>query len=801
MMNNNKILTVSYGTFSCTLEGFDDSFGTMKAIAEYFRDLAADDRYFGAEPPQPDAEMLARIAQKEISRRVEARQHEGRIVLSAQQEDAQVQPAPAAAVAPAAIAPIAAEQMTRAAHLEADDAETEQAQTTEDLIAGTVDADQATPVAENTAPEPIAEEPAELEVAEVEEQKAPAPKTASAQADVAIEDVAAEVTIQVQPEDEKPAHTDVVQETHVAVEETVAEAETASAESFVEEDVAMEAPVDADAEDTAEAEQHKTLSDADADVAGHVIADEDVEETAEEFFANSVSAIEADDEAEGALHSELTLPQDDAIVAEDVPAPAAALPESIADKLQRIRAVVSQSQSAPVQEAEYDVEDGTPATANDAFLTDFMAGADDAVAAEDFPETDAVAEAAADIEDAFDADDALEQAAIEAGDDTEDDDLAAALDRFDAVANDRADIAEDEGTREVISLAGYEVFEVYVEDAAEIEDLTASAADDLDEEDDVEDMLDNLFHNETAADLDDDAETDAMVSSLVADEAETTTAPDARLMKVKQSDIEAALDAEEVAADALAPTQDDAAVDVVEDAAEDEVAARHMPKLQDNKDADVSRLMAEADSQMAEPESAGRRKAFAHLRAAVAAKKADWLMGKKDAAEDSDQAYRSDLADAVKPRRPVVNDVPRTERPNLDAQNGPLKLVAEQRVDAPRPDGPVTPRRISATPEERIADAASESFSAFADEMGATKLPDLLEAAAAYLSFVEGHDQFSRPQLMTKVRQVENEGFNREDSLRSFGQLLRSGKIQKIKGGRFTVSEDIGFKPDERAAG
>jgi len=71
---NNKVLSVSYGHFSCSVEGFDDSFEVMTSVVEFFRNLAQEDRYFGAEPVKLTPDLIAELSKKTQTSNIEVTQ-------------------------------------------------------------------------------------------------------------------------------------------------------------------------------------------------------------------------------------------------------------------------------------------------------------------------------------------------------------------------------------------------------------------------------------------------------------------------------------------------------------------------------------------------------------------------------------------------------------------------------------------------------------------------------------------------------------------------------------------------------
>ncbi|TMV09553.1 hypothetical protein FGK63_00325 [Ruegeria sediminis] len=602
MVQSNKVLTVSYGTFSCTLEGFDDSFETMKAIAEYFRDLAADDRYFGSEPPQPDAEMLARIAQRDMTRRVEARRNDDGIVLRA----------------------------------------------TEAASSGALSAEPKRDTHRHGIAVASTHRPHDPQ---------PAPPAAAA---------------------ETPNGSDDLSAPELAVLNPAPQPMRAAAQQEYE----------------------------------------------EEYEAEPVASR---------------------------PAPPA---DSIAAKLQRIRAVVSRTDESVGQFSEdEDGNYGAGAEPVDAIAAAFAAQPPVEPELEEEPEPEA-AEAeqpifAEEPETAEEPQAFIEDAQPEPAPEPEPEETPAGAD------------------------AGVLVLESAIEEEDEDEgilfaDLEGSAEEE-DEDDDLRNILDEDQAAEQAAEtaISDPSDEDEMETP-----AGTLTEQDEVNLLRKLADVEAELFAR-------ANSQSDA-----------------------GEEDDLSRLMAAADEKLDDPNSDENRQTYSHLRTAVAATAAERTAKGESGSDSADEEYREDLASVVSPRRPEVEV---TSRRPAAGEKAPLRLVAEQRIDtrdaAAEHKGPVQPRRVSSTADTDEGENES-GFARFAEEQGAQSLSDLLEAAAAYLSFVEGQEQFSRPQLMNKVRSLQMDEFNREESLRSFGQLLRDGKIEKAGGGRFAASNQIGFRPDDkRAAG
>ena len=702
MASSSKILTVSYGTFSCTAEGFEDPLAVVKDTTHFFRGVVREDRFFGAEPPQFDPELAADLMQAQIRAETDGGSLTLRGPLAA--GGASSAQALSAALAAGPTIQRAAPRMPEPAVAEAelaDDADGAEEAARQSALDAQMQA--ALAQAERRAAELAAEEAAEA-------------LAASAAARAAAEQAAPESRPLVLS-DPAPLLLDMPVEMSAGDDSLEAEAaffgdvsagpetghRTAGAESVAEKLSRIRAVVAGGA--APEAALRDEDEDEDEDTIASVSA---LLGTLAEKAAPAEAALVAKPDAPEA---ELVAPE----ATEAAPAPQPAAPRRVRVVQVKRSAFEAAAEPAPAPQSSLSPED-------EAELARELAAVK--------------AELRADLDGAW-----------------QEEDDADDWDMVDAPAPQRA------SAREAV--------------AAQPQPAPARpAASDWDEDEWEEDEWE-----------------DAPAATLPAAAAPAAVTPAAEMAEEEEDEVDL----------------DQLAHDDVRKAVKMSSPARVMLTEQSVGDTDASRILDETNTQMQEPEGNRRRSAIAHLRAAVAATRADRLLGRRRDSEEDFEPYREDLANAVRPRRPQLSGSP-TERPAEPLRAAPLKLVAEQRVE-PEPvaaEAPARPRRVTLADLEADlpVDAAEPEgdFAAYADSVGARDLPELLEAAAAYLSFVEGRDQFSRPQLMTKVRQVEARESSREDRLRSFGQLLREGKIEKTQGGRFTVSERISFRPS-RAAG
>jgi hypothetical protein len=710
MIGASKILTVSYGTFSCTLEGFDDPFNTMKAIAEYFRDLAADDRYFGAEPPTPDAAMLSRIAEREIHRRVEAKVDDTGVVLrAAETPTPQPMPAPQPAPAPGLLA-----EESVAAKLQ--------------RIRSAVARSAALAAA---APAPVIEDA----VVADEDDSTPFPPAAD-------------------PTESLRDQWEAIDMAAEAAQDEAEATEALSTESDLRE--VFETVVVPEVVTEATPEPEIEVAD---------LAQPDIDAELPEDFAEPTR----DDLPEDSAPEAATTAEDDALIA-------------------------SLSQTYEPAEDRADEQAAIEDEAVDAQMSSVLASLSDTVATPSDEDTDDQIAVPADVT-------PHAEAAIDADEDDEDLDaaLAAALDAPLTQVARPVPPVEDNYDDEFEDLA--DAAPANWQDASDTQD---DAADAVAAEDRLMPYSDDVPDPAPAA-WPADPEAPAAQAEAAPELSDKLRRARARVIKVRRPEPLILTNEAPVITEA-APAEDDA-----DAGRRSEGEGRTILEATAKGDEDVSRLLRQTNTEMEGPESKRRMSTLAHLKAAVAATVAE-LRAPSPAAGTGEPSrldrYRADLAKVVRPRRP--DDREPTERP------APLVLVSEQRIDRPSNTDAsptrVMPRRVSAgnlaveTVEDSAAEteadnifASSRSFAEFAERLGATELPDLLEAAAAYTACIEGQPSFSRPQLMRHVSAVTPDtDAVREDSMRSFGQLLRQGKIEKVKRGQFAITDTSYYLAEAR---
>lgn len=711
MTSESKILTVSYGTFSCTLEGFDDPFNAMKAIAEYFRDLAAEDRYFGAEPPQPDAAMLHRIAEREVSRLVDSRVRDNGVYLRPQGD-----PASKAAAEPEP------EKPNRTTGRLRDMAEGRD-WSAPAVASAPGDAGSVEPSLQDVIPNGVA-----AKLARIRQSVNPPPITARLPHDV-FQDYSAE------PEAGAPEAGDDSEDLNHG-------AAAPGADVLNRLGALLESPEEA------------------TDI--EALAEEPA--PSDEVPEEDLSADDLEDESELIASTDF----EDEILAEE------------------IQSDDEEDEVALVVQHEVEVD-----------LVEVAAEAE----FEPSPEPEAEPEAETEIP---------------------------------------QDAAADEGLADTLAdTAGVE---------AEDEPEVASAPEST--------FADSLPEDEPAAPL---SLTEALVEDPTPEVAEAAEPVDIRPAADSTGKGNGKSKNGNSRVVRLRPGDDDSAI-------QDPNATRILKSS--GEDAEVARLLRQADDVMADADNRRRLDSIAHLKAAVAATEAERAVtgDTKNAGSNKLDPYRDDLAHVVqpdsdqksgkdadvKPRRKTVSVRPQEPRPGTIRPGmvspPPLVLVSEQRIDRvpptqtpaggpardgqplvalrtgrltgaigagaslASPSGPQKkvvleqPYQSNATDfeddddlEEDLTEDDEAGLASFAEHVGVKSMAEMLEAAAAYATCIEKRSQFTRPQLMRRLMaSAGGRPVSREDGLRSFGTLLRTGRIEKVGRGNYTLAESSPYLAEAR---
>lgn len=122
------------------------------------------------------------------------------------------------------------------------------------------------------------------------------------------------------------------------------------------------------------------------------------------------------------------------------------------------------------------------------------------------------------------------------------------------------------------------------------------------------------------------------------------------------------------------------------------------------------------------------------------------------------------------------------------ADVSPVEHTSENSAETDAP-GPVLRLVEPVTAQEAIDDGGTGTLREFAENAGAATLPDLLEASAAFVTLVNGRPSFTRGEIMRMVDTFSEDGaFSQEARIKSFGALIRGGRIHRTDTGDFEIS-------------